>query len=190
MPRDGWKLVPIGEFGRWSKEWTRLNREATHDHPVLHPHFGEPASEQLAPGDEVLALLFRGGEPAGAAIVKRGRRLTWEVWCPSQLVVAPAVLPGDLEQRELDGLFQQLGGSAGRLVFWRQDPMFWGFDSKALDDRRHRIRSYWETVSVLVEGDFDRYWRDRPAKLRREVGACLRYLHCREFSRTSASVCA
>ncbi|GAB6064074.1 GNAT family N-acetyltransferase [Deferrisoma palaeochoriense] len=174
MQREGWALVPIGEFPRWAEVWASLNRGVAGDNPILNPDFVAPAIECFASGQETLAVLFREGEPSGAVILSQGIRLGWEVWCPSQLVVAPAIVPGDLGQRELDDLFVRLGPTARRLTFWRQDPFVSSFWESALDPRRICATSYWETISVDTIGSFEDYWGGRAPKFKKELDRRLR----------------
>lgn len=156
-----WRIVPAQTaFPTHSTEWNRLNTALYGNHPFFDSRFIVPLLEYFGNGSELLCIHRSGATVDGALIIYPLGLGRWALFLPAQtqagsLMLADAAL--------LDTLLPQLPGYAWSLDLLSIDPDY-APDWIALK-LPQVITPHALTMAVTLDGDFDRYWNNRPKKL-------------------------
>jgi hypothetical protein len=98
-------------------------------------------------------------------LVPRPRGI-WESFLPSQLQVAPVLLP---RAEMLRGIFGALPRSAWQVTFLCQDPLYSPFGGMSHKSMAISLTAHALTMNIDSRGDFNDYWESRSRKLRQNI---------------------
>lgn len=165
-----WEMYPAkSHFSQYVDEWDRLNQVIYGDHPFWRSSFIMPLLRYFCADDIYLAALKDQNDRCCGFLLLRKNKTCLQVYLPSQLQVAPCLIPSSLVAEAVPLLFN-IGGALGwRLQFFNQDPLF----STILDQTQFfslfDISQHCKTTFIDIQGDFDRYWNSRSKNLRKNI---------------------
>lgn len=168
MPAMKWSLLDAREsFADHAATWCELNRVHYAGHPLLDARFVGPLVHHFASADVKLAVLGDVRSPEGMLLVEPSRFGLWRGFLPSQSQIAPVLL-GPQHAGSLPALIRSLPGRALALDLCAQDPLFscvFGKPGHRLPPQLVEITDHARTMSVPLDGGFDRYWASRSRNL-------------------------
>ncbi len=164
-----WRVAPVAAAGDWEGPWDALNAALYRAHPLFDSRFTAALLACFGTGDERLAV--RDGGTNGMVLLLPCRRGVYRTFLPSQLQAAPLLVA---EAAALPSLLGALGRGALAIDLLCQDTAYTPLDEGRADPTLARSR-HALTMNIALDGDFDRYWGERSANLRRN----LRHYHNR-----------
>lgn len=161
-----WRFVPGRQFSSFASAWRNINQRGTKS-PILDPDFVQAGLLHFGQGNEVLALMERGGEIVAMGVLRRKNPFIWETFQPSQAPVgAWVVLPQCAMADVTCSLLLQLPGLPLLLGITQIDPELF-----ARPESRNRVRTvdYIQTACISINGTFEGYWNARGKNLRQNM---------------------
>lgn len=164
-----WTCLPaLAAFPDYRAHWDRLNAELYAGHPMFDSRFIAPLLRYFGGEKTVLAVLESADGVAGLTLLEPGRPGQWHSFLPSQLQVAPILLPPSLFP-DTGKLFGRLPGAPVLAIDWLcQDapysPCFSGHAGAPQEAVAHAT-----TMNVDTCRSFSDYWTHRSKNLRQNL---------------------
>lgn len=157
-----WELHSAkSEFGRYAKDWDRLNKALCNGHPYFDSRFVGALVDHFATENEILCLYRNNGIVSGALILQPGDWGRWSSFRPSQAQIT-AVLIEDAHL--LPVLLSSLPGLAWTIELLAVDPRY--SPRFQVPDMTNIVSAQAYTIGVHRNLRFEDYWSQRPKKLK------------------------
>lgn len=164
-PRLAWEVCRLDRsLGPHGPRIDALNQRLAGGHPLFDSRFVGALLRHFGSGKERLALFGESGDCHGLCLLKPLGRGFWSTFQPAQSPISPLLAD---RRPHLGGLFKALPGMPLAIDFLGQDPQYSPLRDK-LTDRGLSI-PHTLTMSIELDGDFNGYWRQRPANLIKNV---------------------
>jgi hypothetical protein len=171
--RETWQCFQsLEDFPNHADSWDALNHSLLQDHPMGDSCFVGPLIKHFANSGDVLAVRSVGTKNQSMLLLRPGRFGVVTSFRPAQTEICP-VLTRSIE--DLQSLFEVLPLSTLALQFHCQDPDYCVFPDKS-SSLFFEVDEHATTVCIDIEGKFEEYWCERPAKLRKNIDRYQRKL--------------
>ena len=163
-----WKIYPVSEIDSKWEDWDRLNGLYYNHHPYFDSRFVKPLLNYFGNKAVKLAML-KDNEGIVNGMVLLTKRLPglWSLFVPSQLQIAPVLLPFEQISQHLEKLMDSIPGYCLMLEMLYQDPL-----NTPLSDKiggRYGRYDHCTTTSVKFDTGFENYWEKRPKKFKQNI---------------------
>ena len=156
------------EFRRFANDWDRLNQTLYHAHPMFDSRFIGALLCHFGTPDTLMAVHRTHG---GMLLLEATRSNTWASFLPAQLQAAPMMLPPQ-QYADLASLFRDLPGFPIQIDWLAQDPAYSPRPPATSMPEAYQQAAL--TMAISIDGDFERYWSQRPKKLRNNIKRYLK----------------
>lgn len=164
-----WHLFDArSNFPAFTARWAALNERLFGGHPLLDPLFVGPLLECFGKASTQLAVLGDPADPQAMLLLVPGRVGVWRAFLPSQAQIAPVLLARH-DRRRVADLLRALPGRALALDLLAQDPLHSALVPAEEPDPLIEVRDHVRTISVALDGGFERYWSARSRTLTKNI---------------------
>lgn len=164
-----WHLFDAkSSFPAFAARWSALNERLFDGHPLLDPLFVGPLLECFCEASTRLAVLGDTADPQAMLLIVPRRFGLWRAFLPSQAQIAPVLLARGDRGRIAD-LLRALPGRPFALDLLAQDPLYSALLPADESDPLIEVRDHVRTISVALDGDFERYWGGRSRTLAKNI---------------------
>ena len=161
-----WKIYPISEFKNHQDCWQQLNQEGTGS-PLLELAFISPMLHAFSSDKEILVCYESDNTLLAMAVLSPDNRGRWTTFQPSQAPLGAWIHSAGADwSMLLSTLIKKLPGFTLLLAVTQQDP---DLVPRPEDNGSLTTLDSFQTARVLLQGDFDSYWKARSKNLRRNM---------------------
>ncbi len=153
-------------FSEHASEWDKLNNELYCGHPLLDSRFvGTLIKHFGSQKTPFLAIEYdKSAEPKSMVIMEYRGKGVWQTFFPSQAPIGPCLLS---DESSLNGLARRLFPRALCIDLLSEDEEY---SFKPYPKASFIFRQICATtMNVEIKQDFDKYWEERPRKLRKNI---------------------
>jgi hypothetical protein len=153
-----WKIYPISEFKNHQDCWQQLNQEGTGS-PLLEPAFISTMLHAFSSGKEILVCYESDNTLLAMAILSPNSLGRWTTFQPSQAPIGAWIHSASADwSMLLSTLIKKLPGFTLLLAVIQQDP---ALVQRPEDNGSLRTLDSYQAARILLQGDFDSYWKVR-----------------------------
>ncbi|MCX7193029.1 MAG: GNAT family N-acetyltransferase [Proteobacteria bacterium] len=161
-----WTFCPASAFEQHANTWDTLNASGFNS-PLLSSHFLSASLQSFKSGREMLAILGNPDQPDAMCILVKDGYLIWNTFQPTQAPIGFWLMrPGlDLEETLTD-LLHALPGLSLAVGLTQLDSLLIPRPSNS--DRMFAF-DYIDTAHLVLNGEYETYWKSRPSHLRKDM---------------------
>lgn len=161
-------LVPALGLGQHRTAWDALRLHLWGGHPLLSAVFVDSLLRNFGGGTQPKLCIASDamGEVCAMCLLEPtpARPFIWRSFLPPQMQIGPTLVDSS---DALQSLFKALPRYVLQVDLMCNDPQFG--DLVVRQGRRPHSVWHSRTTSILLDGDLDQYWAERPTKLRQNV---------------------